>query len=433
MADMAVRAMDARAVATRVVERLLADDAYVAAALDAELRRSELSGRDRALATEIAYGVARTRGVLKERISTLVPKPIKAGDTFLWAHLFVASYQLLLLERVPPHAVVDSVVTAVRKKRGDRVAGFVNALCRRLASGPRLDREQTVLGSIEPWLHRALVDAVGPDEARALVGVGEGSDASFATIRLVGEDPPPAWLADALPGHIAERARRVDRQGDLRRREGYAEGRFTVQEEGAQVVALALGARPGERVLDVCAGRGQKATYLAEVVGPRGQVVASDLHGAKLRVLASELARLGLPPVKTHAVDLTCGTGDLPKGFDRVLVDAPCTGTGTLRRRPEIASRLMPDDPERLAAVQASILRHAAECVRPGGRVVYAVCSVLASECEGVVARVLDVLEEAPFDAPEASALFGHGRTSGRLLPRAHGTDGYFIASFRRR
>jgi len=133
------------------------------------------------------------------------------------------------------------------------------------------------------------------------------------------------------------------------------------------------------------------------------------------------------------AVDWTVGAGPVPEGFDRALVDAPCTGVGTLRRRPEIARRLTPEDPARLAELQTRIVRSVAARVRPGGRVVYAVCSVLPEECESIVERVLDVLEPAAFDAPELAALELGEKTNFRLLPLRHGTDGYFAASFVRR
>jgi len=155
------------------------------------------------------------------------------------------------------------------------------------------------------------------------------------------------------------------------------------------------------------------------------------VHPSKLRALDREFVRLGLTPAASRAVDLSVGTGDLPTGFDRVLVDAPCTGSGTLRRRPEIALRLAPEDPARLGAMAELIVRNASRLTRPGGRVVLAVCSVFRDESEAVVTRVGDVLEPVPFDAPEILAVVGPDATALRLLPLRHGTDGYFIASFR--
>jgi 16S rRNA (cytosine967-C5)-methyltransferase len=234
------------------------------------------------------------------------------------------------------------------------------------------------------------------------------------------------------PGAVSPLARLIRGEGDPRQKPGYAEGAFTVQEEGAQVVALALGARSGERVLDACAGRGQKTTLLAERLGADG-ILACDLYPEKLEALAEEARRLGLGEIETRAVDWSVGQGGLAGDFDRVLVDAPCTGTGTLRRRPEILRRLTPADPARLGALSEQILRSAASRAKAGGTVLFAVCSVLRQECEDVVERVSDVLEPAPFDAPELSPELVAGKTSLRLLPGQHGTDGYFMACFARR
>jgi 16S rRNA (cytosine967-C5)-methyltransferase len=151
-----------------------------------------------------------------------------------------------------------------------------------------------------------------------------------------------------------------------------------------------------------------------------------------LRRLTAEFARLRLPEPRTAAVDWTVGAGPVPADFDRVLVDAPCTGVGTLRRRPEISKRLEPGDPARMGELAERILRSAASRARPGARVVFAVCSVLPEDAEAIVARVGDVLAPAPFDAPEIVGLVATGETSFRLLPELHGTDGYFIASFER-
>jgi len=195
-----------------------------------------------------------------------------------------------------------------------------------------------------------------------------------------------------------------------------------------------LGARPGETVLDACAGRGNKTSLLARAVLPRGAVDACDLHASKLERLQAECARMGARPRATFAVDWTVGSGDVRDLYDRVLLDAPCTGIGTLRRRPDLALRRAKDDVALLAATQLAILSRAAEHVRPGGRLVYAVCSVLREEAEDVVAALLarlPGLRAARFDAAEARALAGES-ASFRLLPDVHKTDGYFLASFER-
>ena len=298
------------------------------------------------------------------------------------------------------------------------------------ADGKRLERESAAWESAPAWLRERLERDVGADEARALIA-GEGVPSVTVRTRLDHAEPTPSpeWER----GKASPLARWLVAGGDPRRRPELAGERLVIQEEGAQVVALALGVQKNERVLDACAGRGQKTSLFAEALAGGGELWATDVHPQKLRALERELDRLGLPAAHTAAVDFSVGCGAVPEGFDRVLVDAPCSGTGTLRRRPEILGRLGPDDPARLSRLAEKILRNAAGRARPGGRVVFAVCSVLREEAEDVVVRVGDVLEPATFDAPALAEIAGRGTTSFRLLPLRHGTDGYFVASFTRR
>jgi 16S rRNA (cytosine967-C5)-methyltransferase len=420
-----------RTVAARVLERVEKDGAFAAAALDAEFSRAaSLDVRERGLATEIVYGVLRTRGALLSRIGRHASRGLP--DAVARAHLLVAAYQIFLLDRVPAHAAVDAAVTALRALRGAKVAGFANAVLRKLsAEAASLDRSAAILESAQPWLFAALTEAVGADEAAALLGAHSAEP--HTAVRVVGTRTAPPWLDELPRGRVSPRSRLLARDGDPRRRDGYDTGAFVLQEEGAQGVALALGARPGDSVLDACAGRGQKTSLLREQIGESASLWATDLYLDKLAALKSEFSRLRLATPDVAAVDWSVGEGPVPGGFDRVLVDAPCTGTGTLRHRPEIALRLQPDDPARLGALAESILRRAAVRGKPGARVVFAVCSVLNAECEAVAARVTDVLEPAPFDAPELTGVIPADATSFRLTPLQHGTDGFFVASFIRR
>jgi len=421
----------ARSVAVQALIRVLRDGAFGAAALSTELERAPgLAERDRALATELLYGTLRLKSALEARLAPFAPRGLK--DIVVKAELLVAAYQLLSLDRIPAFAAVNAAVDGVRAARGKQVAGFANAVLRKVAQGEKLSTTDAARQSIAPWLLEAMQQSVGEAETQALI---VPPTEKVVGLRLVSGRTVPNWLQNSVVGRVSPRSRLIAGEGDPRKRDGYAEGAFVVQEEGAQAIALALGARPGERVLDACAGRGQKTTLFSEQVGSTGAVWATDVYPKKLEALTSEYDRLQLTPPALRAVDWTVGVGDVPADFDRVMVDAPCTGSGTLRRRPEIAARLLPEDPARLSALAESILRSAATRVRPGGRVVFAVCSVLEAECEALVSRVADILEPVAFDCPELVAPWaGEPAPSAfRIGPSQFGTDGYFAASFLKR
>jgi len=438
------RAPTARSVAAEVVVRVLRDKAYAAAALDADLERNiQLDARDRALATELAYGTLRLLGWLEKRLNRHATRGIGSVDVQVRAQLLVAAYQVLVLTRVPAFAAVDEAVSVVKSLRGPRVAGFVNAVLRKLASEPKPAPEEiarAALDAADPELAKAIVRAVGEQGALRLLVAEESPplglrvenaserDTWLARLR---EARPEATIEAGLVSPLAIVARGAGRLTDL---PGWAECAWTSQEEGSQVVAAALGARAGETVLDACAGRGNKTGLLARAVGASGAVDAADLHPAKLERLTSELERIGLAPRATFAVDWAAGSGGATGPYDRILVDAPCSGTGTIRRRPELLLRRTAKDLPALTELQTKILARVAGLVRPGGRVVYAVCSVLREESEDVIAAAGSMgLEPVAFDAPIAAKLAGEGATSFRLLPHEHGTDGYFVASFVRK
>lgn len=433
----------ARDVAARVLVRVARDGAFATAALDAELERAaRLDARDRAFATELAYGALRVRPWLEQRLAAHAPRGLGSVPPDVLAHLVVAAHQLFF-SRVPPYAAVSAAVDAVRAAKGEKLAGFANAVLHKVATEAATPDpgRLAVAGaaSVPAWLRAAFDRALGEAGAQAML------DAST-------RQPPLGLRVEVSIEHAEqERARRLEELrpfGELLAGRasplaivGYAHGKpqsiplvaqgvLTVQEEGAQVVALALGARPGERVLDACAGRGNKTAILARAVGPDGGVDACDAQPAKLARLETELGRLGLR-ARTQAVDWSAGCGDVKDAYDRVLVDAPCSGTGTLARRPELLARRSESDLPRLAALQGAILGTAASRARPGGRLVYAVCSVLREEAEDVAEAFVAAHPDfapAPFDAPRVACVAGCSWL--RLLPAVHGTDGYFLASF---
>lgn len=409
-----------RRLAADVLRRVLADDAFAAAALGAELdRHPQLTSRERAAATDLTYGALRAARYLEGRLGRLSPgahmePPVKA---ILW----VAGYELAF-RGVPAHAVVSEAVDVA--KAVDRgAAGFVNALLRKLAAdlvaSPAPPLTEAFVSGAPRWLRRALDRALGDGGAVALLSAGPLPPPLCLRVRRGERDAWLERLREAQPGAtfepspVSPLAIRCSGGGDPRRLPGVDEGALVVQEEGSQLIAEALGVQPGDRVLDACAGRGNKTLALSDRLGDTGQVDAADLHGSKLDRLRSEAARLGARVGQTFEIDGSVGLGAIaPASYDRVLIDAPCSGTGTLRRRPEILLRRAEADLTELRTLQRAILQNVARAVKPGGWLLYAVCSVLAEECE-------QVIDGLPSFEPHAVR---------RLLPQREGSDGYAFA-----
>lgn len=384
----------ARCLAAVVIERVTDDGAYASRALDAELKRAQLDARDNALATEIVYGTLRVLPMLDERISSVLTRADARMDGFVRASLRAAAYQLEHLDRVPTHAIVDESVTQVRQRRGPKLAGFVNAVLRKLASTRRADPQRPRALALPDWVHQSLLQSLGPERLARLLE----QHASAPKLCLRADRSPRGELqaqlqaalpqAEIRPTSLSPLGLYLRRSGSPRALPGYKDGAFSVQEEGAQLLALAIGALPGERIADICAGHGGKTTLLARQVGSTGSLIAVDQDERKLDAIPGELRRIGLSdvPLELHAIDMSVGTGGLGADFDRVLVDAPCTGLGTVLRRPELLLRLQPEDPARMSQLQLKILRSAAQLVKPGGLLAYAVCSPTREEGPDVAA-----------------------------------------------
>lgn len=435
--------------------RVYTQSAYARAALDSEIARAmersagRLDPRDIALATEFVYGVLRTGPYLLSRLAQHLRPPSNKGIQLApaaQAHVLIGAYSIAFLDRIPAFAAVSEAVSGVRSVTGNGPASFSNAILRRfseeIAEKGRPILKEAAASSLPSWLMKKLAQSLGKECAKNFAGAGPvppplnlclwpEEDREHWLARLKSEAPEGIFQpCDHSPHGIS-----VAGAGDPRKLPGLGKA-WIVQEEGAQLVALSMGAKAGERVLDACAGHGNKAWLLAYGVGAKGTVDAADLHSGKLRELRE--GPCGPKVAHTYTVNWEGSAGAVPSDYDRILLDAPCSGTGTLRRRPEIALHRKPVDIARLSALQTSILRQVTSRGRVGGRLVYAVCSVLQEEAEQVVERALMAgasggrkLIPWPFDDKVLSALAGEAKTTLRLLPQMHGTDGYFLASFR--
>jgi len=418
------------------------DGAYASRALDAEISRAQLDARDAALATEIVYGTLRALPELDRAIRVQLTRSDQRLDSFVHATLRTALYQLRHLGRLPTHAIVDESVSQVRNKRGPKLGGFTNAVLRKLATQRPAEPSPHAALALPSWMHDTLRNALGAERladflAHEPAGLCLRADrvTRAELLELLRNARPEAEIAPARLSPVGVLTRRI---GSPRNLPGYAEGTFSVQEEGAQLIALALGAQPGERIADLCAGHGGKTTWLAQRVGPSGQLIAADKDERKLSDLEAELARIGCAdvPLELHAVDLSVGTGSIFSEYDRVLVDAPCTGLGTVHRRPELLLRISPEDPARLGQLQRAILGRAAGLVRVGGTLAYAVCSPTREEGAEVVRAFSEAHPQFELQTRSVTDLLTDPDTDGvvHIGPwlTQPGPDAYQLAQWRR-
>jgi 16S rRNA (cytosine967-C5)-methyltransferase len=417
--------------------------------------------RDRALATEIATGVQRWRGAIDHVIADVARRPIRKLDREIVEILRIGIYQLLHLERVPAAAVVDDAVDLARRAGKKSAAGFVNAVLRTVsrrrrqlplparpgAEAPRRAQIEylTIALSHPQWLVERWLDRLGFDATERWLQFD--NTAAPLTVRAnrlrMSPDELARRLADAgvrvHPARYAPGAFVVD-EGNPLRDEGaaslFASGAFVVQDEASQLVALLANARPGMQVFDACASPGGKTTAMAAAMEGRGRLVAADVRDRRIQLLRTTVALSGAPNVEIVQADLL---QPLPfsRRFDLVLVDAPCSGLGTLRRDPDIKWRRGADDLPALAAAQLTMLQHAADAVAPGGRLVYATCSSEPEENEGVVdAFLLTTPGFQPLAARDASGAVPEsvvdGRGHLRTEPHRHGLEAFFGAVMQR-
>ena len=456
----------ARTVAIDALVRVEAGG-YSNLVLPALLRASPLDGRDRALVTDLVYGTLRHQGQTDYLLARVSHRPLPGLDPPARAALRLGTYQLL--SGVAPHAAVGATVgalvawaapTAVR-----RAAPYANAVLRRVADlGPDWpwpagdDPEAVAVRTSHP---RWIVDLLRRDLGAEADGVlASANEPPAVTLRpnplrttpeaLIAELAPAPAAAPGTPtpsggddhptrpavhvegGRLVPGALLVRGVGDLGRLPAVAEGRATPQDQASQAVAAALGARPGERILDMAAAPGGKATALAEAMGDRGLVVAADLRPGRAGQVRHAADRLGLRSVLVVAADAR--HLPLPPGadglFDRVLLDAPCSGLGVLRRRPEARWRLDPAGIDRVAALQRELFAEAVARLRPGGLLAYSVCTLTREETVGIDEWAAGAFPGLTAVEPPGGPWRPHGRGA-LLLPTAAGTDGMFLLLLR--
>jgi len=439
----------ARRVALDVLRQVQTQPVFSDVALSAALNRAALNPPDRALATELVYGVLRNRTYLDWQLERWSSRPIAEMEQRVADVLRLGAYQLLFLDRVPAYAAVDEAV-CLSPKRASRL---VNAVLRKIPQGSsgRIDplgddrlSAASIRWSHPRWILELWAATFGLETALAMAQANQETPAAVLRIN------PLRATRDGLLGKLSEFNARPTKfspwgvitdslDGPLNH-PSFAAGEFVVQSEASQLVGELLGALPGERIFDTCAAPGGKTGLLAALVGSAGQVLAGDVNSRRLKLMQETFGRLGLENIQTMVLDATKKML-LPKKlrvFDRVLVDAPCSALGTLAKNPEKRWRTKPGDLERLAETQAAICLQAAEFVRPGGALLFSVCTLTPPENRGVVDKILSARSDFALDDlrkpffPMYDAFLQPDGTF-LSLPHISGSEGFFAARFVRR
>ena len=428
------------------VLQAVAAGAYADGALERELGRSPLTPADRGLATELAYGAIRQRRLLDAWLDQLGKVPAERQPPKLRWLLHIGLYQLLASDRVPPSAAVSTTVELAKRGGLARLApvanGLLRAFLRRREAGDRLPLTPAqsadlavslgVRHSLPDWLSRELLQWLPPERAETFGRACNSAPSLDLRVNRLRCSPAAvqAALADAgveaiaiegLPSGLTLKGR----TGDLSRLPGFAEGHWCVQDRAAQRIAPLLDPQPGERILDACAAPGGKSTHLAELMGDQGLVLALDRGEARLRRVSRNAERLGLQSIAVQHGDATALAQKQPElqaSFDRILVDAPCSGLGTLARHADARWRIDPAAIDELVALQRQLIDGLLPLLKPQGHLVYATCTVHPRENNQLIEAVLA-------DHPELQL-----RQSWQLWPGevAGAGDGFYAALLER-
>jgi 16S rRNA (cytosine967-C5)-methyltransferase len=439
-----------RAAAYDILFRVEQEDAYASELLHSA-RCAELSRAHHGLTTELVMGVLRWRGSIDSAISNVSSQRLEKLDLEVLIALRLAAYQIGWLDRVPPRAAIHESVELVKRARKRSAAPFANAILRKLAQSPAASnpRSELIRAATTPtelaaasshplWIVQRWISQFGLQVASRICDYGQSPPVTAIRIRTASvEEELRRDNVQLTAGALLADARRVQ-SGDVTKTKAFAEGRIAIQDEASQLVAALVG--EGSRILDCCAAPGGKTWAIADR-NPQAAIVAVELHAHRARLLRQRIAANNVEVIPADVCNLPVG-----EGFDRVLVDVPCSGTGTLARHPEIKWRLKPEDLTDLHSRQLSILQAAMKHVAPAGKLIFSTCSLERDEDESVVGEALRTNES--FRLLDVRSELERLRSGGRLaaidlawlvqgaflrtFPGVHSCDGFFVAILER-
>jgi 16S rRNA (cytosine967-C5)-methyltransferase len=432
-----------RGTAVKILNRVERTDSYLDKVLDAELRLGELSDLDKGLLTELVHGVLRWQNKLDWVLNGFSHGNFAKSEINVKNTLRVALYQILFLDRVPHSAAVNEGVEFIKRIRGDKPAGLVNAVLRNIIRNidgirypdPGEDEVQylTVFLSHPHWMVKRWLPRYGREETERLMLANNERPGMALRINRLKIDPADfrrrldenhiVYSASQYLGHFV----RVKTLSGIGQMDLFRNGLFTIQDESAALPCQLLDPQPGQRVIDLCAAPGGKTTNIAEMMNNEGEIIALDKYEAKLNLILSACERLGLRIVRLRAADAS--QFDDPPA-DRVLLDAPCSGLGTLAKKPDIKWKRDLSDITKLNVTQRALLENGARLVKPGGALVYSTCTIEPEENEAIITQFLAQHPEFQVDPADRFVHRDLVTPQGYVatFPHTHSMDGSFAA-----
>ncbi|MDR7074515.1 16S rRNA (cytosine(967)-C(5))-methyltransferase RsmB [Fictibacillus barbaricus] len=444
-----------RAIALEVLVKVEQNQAYSNLQLNQALQKADVNEKDKALLTSIVYGTIQRKNTIDFYLEQLLNKPIKKKDRWVLSLLRLSIFQMLYMDRVPDHAIIHEAVEIAKYKGHQGLAGMVNGILRKLqregtdAMDEKLGNsaeKEALKYSMPFWLYQRWSSQFGAENAEKMAEsnlIPAPVTARINTMlssRTAVLDELNEEGITAAEGELSSEGI-VIKNGYLPNSKAYKEGLVTIQDESSMLVARAVGAKPGEIVLDACAAPGGKSTHLAEMMKGEGRVVSLDLHQHKIELIKKQAERLGLNNIDARTLDARKVKEEFEtESFDRVLVDAPCSGFGVIRKKPDLKWAKTEQDVKRLTSIQKDILHSASQMVKPEGILVYSTCTVDKEENAEVSEWFLSEHPEFEWDPhfsekmPEnVKPFIIEERSDLQIMPHYFNSDGFYIAAYRKK
>ncbi|WP_456290411.1 16S rRNA (cytosine(967)-C(5))-methyltransferase RsmB [Paenibacillus sp. AK002] len=438
-----------------VLTQVEQEGAYSNLLLNSALQKSSLAKSDAGLATELIYGTISRLNTLDYFLNKFVNKGVRKLQPWVRALLRISLYQIVYLDRIPDHAVVSEAVNLAKRRGHQGISGMVNGVLRNILRQKEtlaIPEDMTdaqhisLLHSHPQWLVERWISQYGTEAAEAICAANNEPPAVSVRVNttMISRDDMLKLMGshglDASPSSVSPYGIVVKGAGNMALTDWYRDGMISIQDESSMLVAEAVQPEPGMRVLDCCAAPGGKSAHMGELMKDEGSIVANDIHAHKGKLISDQASRLGLDSISIVTGDaLDLADRFEPASFDRILLDAPCSGLGVIRRKPDLKWGKSQEDIHEIAALQLRLLESVSTLLRPGGILVYSTCTIEPMENEGVVSAFLEGHSEFAIAEDGLGALSRLGENSLsrgggiQILPQHYHSDGFYIARLGRR